>query len=304
VNRLTIAQTFIRKMTALEADYMRSIETKRRESRRVLLEIINRDGVSRASVGAMQAEIQSLRRDVTALGRETSRDIRYTVGNYTNKQIQMAQKLDMPVANLQSLEAANTSTQLEAEQYLMTSSPLWLDTLEANLEVAIARLRLSGAVESEILARLVAETGDRASLWRASGTAAATEEARDVWTYANALLAAYLLTLNEAEPVYKKQVIATIDERTTDCCLKAHGQIQPLDKPFKLTGTPRFSDKVQDPPFHWYCRSTEVLYNEAFEEAGVTTAQMRSAANAEIDAREKTKTRVPIYPSHATARRG
>jgi hypothetical protein len=48
------------------------------------------------------------------------------------------------------------------------------------------------------------------------------------------------------------QVVAGIDERTTDCCLQAHGQIQPLDKPFHLTGEPRWADYLDNPPFHWY----------------------------------------------------
>ena len=49
-----------------------------------------------------------------------------------------------------------------------------------------------------------------------------------------------------------KQAVAAIDERTTECCLLVHGQIVPLDEDFTLTGRPRFADKLQWTPFHWY----------------------------------------------------
>lgn len=305
---IAIAATFISKMTSIEEAYLRSVEAKRREARRAWLDIINREGVSRAAVGQMQAEVQSLRSEIATLGREAGRDIRRTVGNYTRKQVDMARKAGLQVVESVQLETSNTGVQREGEEAFLTSSPVWLDTLESNLDVSAARLRLAGADEAAILARLVNDgVGDgRVSLWRSSGNEAALEETRDVWTYATGLIAAYLSTMNQlvTSVEYQKQAIATIDERTTQCCLRVHGQIQPLEKPFKLTGTPRFGDYVPDPPFHWYCRTTEVLYTEKFEEFGISTAQMRDAANAELDAREKTGKREVIYPSHATARRG
>ena len=305
---VAIAQTFIKKMTLLEESYLRAVDAKRREARRAWLDIVNREGVSRAAVGQMQAEVQSLRREIVGLGREAGREIRRTVGNYTRKQVDMAKRAGLQTVETIQLEASNSGIQREGEEAFLTSSPVWLDTLESNLEVTAARLRLAGADEAAILARLVNEgVGDgRASLWRTTGNAAQLEETRDVWTYATGLIAAYLTTMNQlvTSAEYKKQAIATIDERTTDCCLKVHGQIQPLEKDFRLTGTPRFADKVPDPPFHWYCRTTEVLYNEKFEEFGITTEKMRDAANAELDARATTGTRETIYPSHATARRG
>lgn len=50
---------------------------------------------------------------------------------------------------------------------------------------------------------------------------------------------------------YRRQAIAGLDERTTDCCLRVHGQIVGMREPFTLTGTPRFADRVMRPPFHW-----------------------------------------------------
>lgn len=105
-----------------------------------------------------------------------------------------------------------------------------------------------------------------------------------------------------AKGEYMRQVIAAIDERTTDCCLRAHGQVTTLDGDFKLTGTPRFADKMHAPPFHWYCRTGIALVRrqDADDE---WSREMRDAARAEIKAREKTGKRVEIHPAHATSRR-
>jgi len=105
----------------------------------------------------------------------------------------------------------------------------------------------------------------------------------------------------EREPDVFKQVIAAIDERTTDCCLNAHGQIQPFTRPFELVGTPRFADQLEWTPFHWYCRTSICMYREVYEDG--TTEQMRDAARAELTAREETGIRVEIHPATARSRR-
>lgn len=84
---------------------------------------------------------------------------------------------------------------------------------------------------------------------------------------------------------FSKQVVAALDERTTDCCLRAHGQIQPFDAPFQLTGYPRLADSLDWPPFHHWCRSSGVLYLAGYDD-GYTQAMQDSAATvlAERDA--------------------
>lgn len=99
---------------------------------------------------------------------------------------------------------------------------------------------------------------------------------------------------------FQRQAVAAIDERTTDCCLQVHGQIVGLRSDFKLTGTPRFADRMRDPPFHWYCRTSVALYLQSYDEG--LTDRMRSAARAELTARAD-GSRVEIHPSHATSRR-
>lgn len=79
------------------------------------------------------------------------------------------------------------------------------------------------------------------------------------------------------QPVqFSKQAIAALDDRTTDCCLKVHAQIQPLDGKFELTGTPRYADEMDWAPFHWYCRTSVALYLPEFDMG--LTADMRAGA--------------------------
>lgn len=101
---------------------------------------------------------------------------------------------------------------------------------------------------------------------------------------------------------YLKQALAGVDERTTDCCLRVSGQAQPVDKPFKLTGTPRYADELIGPPFHGYCRTAVALI--AVEDQDDDLSQeVRDAAAAELKAREDGSRKV-IHPASAISRRG
>lgn len=102
---------------------------------------------------------------------------------------------------------------------------------------------------------------------------------------------------------FYKQAIAAIDERTTDCCLRVNGQAVPLDKPFKLTGEPRYADQLESPPFHWWCRTAEALV-PADEVDDTVSAEMRQAGRAELKARDASRgSRKEIHPADARSRR-
>jgi len=302
------ADKYIAKLSAVEAAYLREIESERRNTRRALLDILDRDGISRAGVAEMLREIAQLETSVSRIAASNAKTARQVVQNYTRKQLQMVKRAgrggDFDVGVLAALTAGQAS---DLEQGIMTSSPGWSATLATSLQSQAAQLRAAGADDAAIRARLLSETmtDGRQSIWAASGVAERNEEQRNIWTFAAGLFALFVTTAQEQEPQveYKKQAIATLDERTTDCCLRVHGQIQPLDEPFHLTGTPRYADEMQSPPFHWYCRSVEALYLDDFEQIGIPTAKLRDAADAEIAARERTKKREIIYPSSATSRR-
>lgn len=82
--------------------------------------------------------------------------------------------------------------------------------------------------------------------------------------------------VEESQIGFQKQAVATIDDHTTDCCLRVHGQVQPLSKPFHLTGTPRYADYIDAPPFHGFCRTTPALYLPEHD-TGLTVRMLKEA---------------------------
>lgn len=103
--------------------------------------------------------------------------------------------------------------------------------------------------------------------------------------------------------VFVRQAVAALDERTTECCLRVHGQTVAMDEPFHLNGTPRFADTVMAPPFHWYCRSAVALVPVELADDALSR-EMRAAAADEAAARAASGgQRVVIHPASATSRR-
>jgi len=96
---------------------------------------------------------------------------------------------------------------------------------------------------------------------------------------------------------YGRQAVAAIDERTTECCLRVHGQWQAMGDPFRLTGEPRYMDEMQAPPFHYACRTVVALVRRQDATDELTT-RMRNAARDELNARAKKK-REKVRPVNA-----
>lgn len=81
----------------------------------------------------------------------------------------------------------------------------------------------------------------------------------------------------------QKQAIAAVGTDTTETCLKVHGQIQDLDKPFHVVGRPSFGEWQMSPPFHWNCRTTVAPYHPVFERtSSQSTPDLQAAARAEL----------------------
>ena len=65
-----------------------------------------------------------------------------------------------------------------------------------------------------------------------------------------------------------KQLVATLDERTTSVCLHAAGQVKPVGEPYDT-----LNGALMQPPFHMNCRSMSVpwmrgMINEQANEVG------------------------------------
>lgn len=133
-------------------------------------------------------------------------------------------------------------------------------------------------------AALALIVGDRARV----GVLRAAPVVRDVATWSARVAAqtfTQVLQRTAPEERFRKQAIAALDERTTDCCLRIHGQIRDIEQDYWLEGVPRFADALPAPPFHWYCRTSQALYLEAFDFG--LTERMRSAADEVMAEREE-----------------
>jgi hypothetical protein len=177
---------------------------------------------------------------------------------------------------IQSPDVSRVSVNLSAQAQSA------LDVITATVDRQAAAVRsmvLIGSDDEEILGN-----EDRAGVLRPSDPAGA------VAFWATALLwdaFDYWTTSYSGGIVFQKQAIAALDARTTDCCLRVHAQVQPLNRPFHLTGVPRFADYVDWPAFHAWCRTAGVLYQAGFDEG--LTAKMRSGADYFLDQRAKGK---------------
>lgn len=166
---------------------------------------------------------------------------------------------------------------VEAERALMAVVDAQLQTVRSSVAAGIAS-------EELIL-------GDATRLGVLSPVPVTREAAKWLTAVATGAFGAAVRAALPADDGWRKQAVATIDERTTDCCLRVHGQLQPLDGEFHLTGTPRFADHLPQPPFHWHCRSVFALV--MVEDADdALTRDMREAGRLEIVAREEDAERV------------
>ncbi|MFN8493125.1 MAG: hypothetical protein U0350_36315 [Caldilineaceae bacterium] len=156
------------------------------------------------------------------------------------------------------------------------------------LSLTIQRELQTGLLQGESLDRLVGRvmapgvTGNGASPWRRGELSAELATRRLVITSGNGAKQAALQEAQQVVPAIQKQAVATIGPNTTDCCLRVHGQIQPIDQLFELIGTPRFADRMQYPGFHWCCRTGITMWHPVFERSGLTTANMRKSAEAQL----------------------
>jgi hypothetical protein len=158
--------------------------------------------------------------------------------------------------------------------------PGMLATTRAALTADLRRGLISGESFPQLVRSVLElDLEDRASAFRRGQTSMELFARRSVIEANNASRNGVYQDAEELIPGLQKQAIAVINDRTTETCLRVHGQIREIDEPYHLTGTPRFSDEELYPPFHFRCRSSSVAYHADFEEAGgLTTDAMREAA--------------------------
>lgn len=95
----------------------------------------------------------------------------------------------------------------------------------------------------------------------------------------------------DAQEDFLRQAVAALDGRTTNCCINVHGQTVKMDEPFTLTGTPRFADRMMHAPFHYFCRTSQVLVRRSAAQDSVTQ-RMQSAAASLLQTQSGSRTSV------------
>lgn len=178
-----------------------------------------------------------------------------------------------------------------------------IDALLAGLDAQISRVQALALVEPD--PALIIGDDERTGVLSAGGVLRDT--ARFMGMLALGGLSAALISDADVEQggmqdEFVKQAVAAIDERTTDCCLRVNGQVVRLDGQFRLTGTPRYADRLAHPPFHWYCRTGTALVRVA-EAEDELTQQMQKAGRRELLARAESKTRKVVHPAHSRSGR-
>lgn len=299
-------ERFSREMARLERSYVTAIRGKMATSRLALVDMLVRNGVASPWLPqTVRQEMDALRQHTGQTAREHTAQIEEAAARLAKAQLDGLRRFEKATPDFQNVVQPTGSERLDILAGFVANASNWVDTLQGRLLGEIARLKASHETDEMAMARLLAEEiRDRASVWRTGSNTMTLESLLGLWSTTSATTSSYYRAgESQAEQQWSKQAIAAIDQNTTDCCLRVHGQIQRLNKPFKLTGTPRFADEIQDPPFHDACRTAETLYIEAMEAVGVTTAEMRDAARAELEARARTGRRQVIWPAHATSRR-
>lgn len=285
---LRLSERFTANMERVEMSYLKALGQALKETRLTLTETALSDPTALAIMA--RREFDALSQQVAQLAREFGGPTETAALDLVQQEFNLFNRVGAQTVDFSQAQASTSSERQNILSGFGQSMGGWLEMLQANFLTELQRLFQADEPAQTISDRLLAEqitTTGRASVWRTGINIATQQSQRGLWGMATAIGNIVRKSgESQAGQHWRKQVIAAIDERTTDCCLRVHGQIQLMDAPFKLAGTPRYADEMKAPPFHDYCRTVQALYVEEFEVIGVTTDDMRDAANAELAARE------------------
>lgn len=272
------------RLLKVEQDTVRAIKGQMRDWRRRAVE----EGISRGVfspayqawlIGPGGRELEE-RLTRTMLGRMPV--VERVAGEYAAEQFRTLSRFFEVPEVTEAMEA--TKGARDALARLNLQNPSWAGKMTAGLVAGIARLASAGEDTGRALDDLFSDSlaGGRASPYRVAEGAVGTAIGLGLWSTSQGILnRLYNWGQRETDRQWFHQVIAAIDPNTTETCLLAHGQIQPINEPFQLEGTPRFEDEMMATPFHHGCRSVVSAYVEEMEQVGVETDTMLEEAQAE-----------------------
>jgi hypothetical protein len=202
--------------------------------------------------------------------------------------INMARALGVDLAKEAAFAGIDGQLAITVEAFIKRI-PSIVDPLAAQLTGELQYSLTQGDAFDQIVQRLLAaELGpEGASFFRRGALSMELFSRRAVIDSNNASRQLVYERAKEVIPEMQKQAVAVVQPGvTTECCLRVHGQIQPIDQPYRLTGQPRFADEMMFPAFHWRCRSSSVayhpLYDQLAEGTEASTKAMREQARAAL----------------------
>ncbi len=169
--------------------------------------------------------------------------------------------------NVNQLMAETSATREEILSNISSRLQESADSIMLTLSASLINMTQAGADDQAIAKRLFAlqPTDGRVSEWRNGRNLLISVGQTALFTSAVAGSMLTFSLLNERLKSRRSKIqvfkvaVATIDARTTQTCSRINGQIQPVDKPFIVTGTPRYADEKMLPPFHDYCRTVVAI---------------------------------------------
>lgn len=233
----------------------------------------------------LRTAFQETRASIRAIASNTALNVGVKVTLFAKDELDYLAVLINATADTTMASTASAGQREVLTNALIDEALLWLSQIEGQFIAGAIQLQLAQTDPLLIQQRLIAtgiSTDGRASIWRSGLAPLELAIVNLVWGGWNGgRQIVYQQAETQGGMVYRRQAIAAIDKRTTQCCLKVHGQIVDIDKPFQLSGTPRYGSELMWPPFHWRCRTSIVLYHEAMESIGTSTPAMIAQARRE-----------------------
>lgn len=170
---------------------------------------------------------------------------------------------------------------------LFAGIPIWCTNTISTIQLNNLYLSSLQLKESEVRQALFGKGGDTASSFEKIDNSRKLNLTNIIWTVGGTAVSSIIdATNSKSSDTLMKMAMAVIDRRTTNCCLRVHGQIQPNNKPFILTGYPSFDSKMMQPPFHWNCRTSVITYVDRIIPLKEQQKNMRSLAISEQKSRK------------------
>lgn len=244
-------QKFQAQLTKIENDLLSEINREYRQVRVEALGLINELGTNSVILGGrIRALVGNFSISVTAIIRQFIDIIRQAVEDYGRRQF--------PTLDFDTYWLDTTPERENILNSLTGTLARVINIVELQFIQALLEMQQSNSSDTDTSHRLFAlqPVDGRVSVWRRLRSLIANELQKALWSVAIAALALlFLLLKDRTDRQIIKVADATLDSRTTQTCQRVDGQRQPIDKPFILTGTPRFSNRKMLPPFHNNCRT-------------------------------------------------